>query len=98
MTFGEKLKELRENKGLSQREVGASIGVDAAFISKVEKGEKKVSRSHLPDLSNFLKIENEILETLWLADKLYQLIENEEYGHDALREAEAIYQTKKKKP
>jgi transcriptional regulator with XRE-family HTH domain len=99
MTFGEKLKELRESKNLSQREVGAAISVDAAFISKAEKGEKRISRDHLEKLSLFLGIDKDELETLWLANKLYQLVENEDLGHEALKvaEAEFLYHIKHKK-
>lgn len=91
MTFGEKIKALREFKDLSQREVGAVIKVDAAFISKVEKGEKRISRDHLDKLSAFLNVDKEELETLWLAEKLYQLVENEKLGHKALKVAEAEF-------
>lgn len=35
--LGEKLKELRESKGLLQRQVAAELDVDAAYISKMEK-------------------------------------------------------------
>lgn len=99
MTFGEKIKALRESKSLSQREVGAVIHVDAAFISKVEKGEKRIPRDHLDRLSAFLEVGKEELETLWLAEKLYQIVENEELGHEALKvaEAEFLYQSKLKK-
>jgi HTH-type transcriptional regulator, competence development regulator len=35
-TFGNILKELRRNKGISQRELADKIGVDFSYISKVE--------------------------------------------------------------
>ena len=33
--LGEKLKELRESKGLVQRQVAAALGVDTAYVSKM---------------------------------------------------------------
>lgn len=80
MTLGNKIKELRENKGLMQREVGSIINVDGAFISKIESGEKQISRHHLPTLSNYFSVNIEELETLWLTDKLYNIIKNEILG------------------
>ncbi|MDM1501203.1 helix-turn-helix transcriptional regulator [Myroides marinus] len=80
MTLGNKIKELREHKGLMQREVGSIINVDGAFISKIESGEKQISRHHLPTLSNYFSINIEELETLWLADKIYNIIKKEPLG------------------
>jgi transcriptional regulator with XRE-family HTH domain len=45
--LGEKLRELREAKGLVQRQVAADLEVDTAYISKMEHNEKPVSRNHL---------------------------------------------------
>ena len=53
MLLGQKLKELREKKGIMQREIGAIIGVDGALISKVENGEKPLKRDHLKKLAQF---------------------------------------------
>lgn len=36
--IGQKLKKLREEKGLSMREVAARIGIDHSYIGKIEKG------------------------------------------------------------
>ena len=36
--IGEKLKELRERKGLTMRDVAAKIDIDPSYISKIEKG------------------------------------------------------------
>ena len=70
--LGEKLKELREAKGLVQREIAAELGVDTAYVSKMESNEKPVSRIHLKKLAvMFGGITEEELLTLWLADKLY---------------------------
>lgn len=75
--LGEKLKELREAKGLVQRQVAAELEVDTAYISKMESNEKPVSRNHLKKLSRLLSIDEEELLTLWLADKVYDLVKDE---------------------
>ncbi len=86
--LGEKLKLLREIKGISQRELGGYIEVDAAFVSKVESGEKIISRKHLHTISQVLDIEEEDLQKLWLADKVYKIVEEEDFGQEALKLAE----------
>lgn len=86
--FGIKIKALREVKGISQRALGAYIEVDAAFISKVESGEKIMSRKHLPIISQVLDIEEAELLKLWLADKVYKIVEEEDFGQEVLKLAE----------
>ena len=96
--LGEKLKELREAKGLVQRQVAAELEVDTAYISKMESNEKPVSRSHLKKLAVLLGgITEEELLTLWLADKLYDIAKDEEVGLKAMEVAEEELKTKMKK-
>jgi HTH-type transcriptional regulator, competence development regulator len=78
--LGEKLKELREAKGLVQRQVAAELEVDTAYISKMESNEKPASRSHLKKLAVLLDISEEKLLILWLADKVYDLVKDEPVG------------------
>jgi transcriptional regulator with XRE-family HTH domain len=84
-TLGDRLRQLRDERNLMQREVGAAIEVDGAFISKVEKNEKPINRNHLGTLSKFFKVEEEELQTLWLTDKIRSMIKNEQLAPVALR-------------
>tara|TARA_R110002033_G_scaffold135194_1_gene174800 strand:- start:11660 stop:11965 length:306 start_codon:yes stop_codon:yes gene_type:complete len=85
ITLGDKLRQLRDEKNLMQREVGAVIEVDGAFISKVENNEKPINRKHLATLSKFFKVQEDELQTLWLADKIRLLIDNEPLGKKAIQ-------------
>lgn len=38
MHFGEKVRELRQAKKLTQRDLGATVGVEFSYISKIENG------------------------------------------------------------
>jgi HTH-type transcriptional regulator, competence development regulator len=78
--LGEKLKELREARGLVQRQVAAELELDTAYVSKMESNEKPVSRNHLKKLSILLGIGEEELLTLWLADKVYEIVRTEGEG------------------
>lgn len=82
--LGEKLKELREAKGLVQRQVAAELEVDTAYVSKMESNEKPVSRTHLKKLSELLGIDEEELLTIWLADKVYDMVKDENVALKAL--------------
>jgi transcriptional regulator with XRE-family HTH domain len=88
--LGEKLKALREAKGLVQRQVAAELEVDTAYISKMESNEKPVSRQHLKKLSLLLDIPEEELDTLWLADKLLDVVKDEPAGLKSLEVVQTL--------
>lgn len=82
--LGERLRELRESKGLLQRQVASTLDVDTAYVSKMESNDKPVSRHHLKVLSRMYGVnENELLP-LWLAQKILKGINTEKYAEDAL--------------
>ena len=39
MTFGEKVKELRERKSISQRQFAFALDITPTYMSKIERGE-----------------------------------------------------------
>lgn len=92
--FGEKLRELREAKGLLQRQVAAELDVDTAYVSKLEKNTKLIKRGSLKKLAALLNYpENELL-TLWLAHKLYKLVKDEAVASKALDAAQKAITSK----
>ena len=56
--FGVRLRELREKKGVSQREMAAAIGVSAAYLSALEHGRR--GTPSWPMLQKILGYFNEI--------------------------------------
>ena len=78
MIFGNKIKELRERRGLLQRQLAAILEIDTPMFSKIERGERKAKREHVKLLSKELLIsENELL-TIWLADKVLDILNEED--------------------
>lgn len=63
--FGTRLRELRENKGISQQKISALIGVKSGkqTISKWEKGQTEPSISELIRLCEVLDVSAEYLIT-----------------------------------
>jgi transcriptional regulator with XRE-family HTH domain len=94
---GQKLRELREAKGLVQRQVPAEPEVDTTNMSKLESNERSAIRQHLKKLSVLLSISKDELLTLWLADKLYDIAKEEEVGLKAIEAAEVELKTLKRK-
>ena len=85
MIFGKKIKELREEHGMVQRKLAAALDIDTPMYSKIERGERKAKRSHIPIMAKLLEIDEKELLTIWLADKVLDIVEGEEeVKHDAL--------------
>lgn len=88
MRFGEKIKALREEKELLQRQLAAYLEIDTPMYSKIERGERRAKKEQVVRLAKFLKVNKEELLTIWLADQVYEIIKNEETAEGALKVAE----------
>jgi len=83
-TFGETLRNLREGKGLLLRQIAAALEVDTAFVSKVERNERMLRKEQVQKVAILLEVpENELL-TIWLAEKVSDLVDEEPFAADAL--------------
>ena len=78
MIFGKKIKELREEHGMVQRKLAAALDIDTPMYSKIERGERKAKRCHIPIMARLLEIEEKELLTIWLADKVLDIVEGED--------------------
>ena len=76
--LGNKLKELREAKALSQRQLSIALDIDTATYCKIERGNRKAKREQIIILSDLLQIDNKELIRLWSADKIYEIIADED--------------------
>ncbi len=52
--IGKKIRELRENLGMSQEELAVAVGLTRPIISQIESGVRKVSADELPGFSHAL--------------------------------------------
>jgi len=56
MTVGEKIKQLRKDKGLQQKTVATDVGLDQSNYNKVENGRREPSVEVLQKLSVILEV------------------------------------------
>ena len=57
MTMGERIRYLRESKGMTQEELGEKIGVQKSAIRKYEKGEvQNIKRSNIKKLADIFGV------------------------------------------
>jgi len=76
--FGDKLKLLRGKCKIPQREVASILEIDTATYCKIENGDRRAKREQIPILADFFKIDKKELFQLWSADKIYEIIAEEE--------------------
>jgi transcriptional regulator with XRE-family HTH domain len=84
-SFGDKVRLLRERRGLLLRQLAAELDVDTAFLSKMERNEKKASRIQVEKLAKILSVEANGLLTIWLSDRLLDTLAREPLASKALR-------------
>lgn len=87
-TLGEKLRQIREQKELPLRKVSALLDIDVAILSKMERGERKLSKEVVLKLANIYKCNPEELLVLFLSEKIMYEIQDEDLGERALKVAE----------
>jgi len=75
--FGRKIRQIREQKNILLRQVAAFIDADTALLSKIERGERRVSKRQVVAIAKFLGANEEELLTLWMADKIESTIVEE---------------------
>lgn len=86
-TLGEKIREIRENQNLLLRQVAAYLEIDTALISKIERGERRLTREQVVKVAKYYKVSDEELLTLWLCDKVLDTVSNDPYALKGLKRA-----------
>lgn len=77
MLLGNKIKSLRDEQGILQRQVAAYLEIDTPMFSKIERGDRRAKRSQVPLLAKYFHIDEEELLTLWLADRILDAVDGE---------------------
>jgi len=84
-TLGQRVKELRRGRGITQRQLAAETGVDFTYLSKIENDrlEHTPSIRTLQDLARALEVDE--LELMELANKVPPVLEAIARDKEALR-------------
>jgi transcriptional regulator with XRE-family HTH domain len=57
ISFGQRVRELRKNRGLSQEAMAALAGVDRSYMGHIERGEKNITLTKIYQISDALGID-----------------------------------------
>ena len=77
MLLGNKIRSLRDEQGILQRQVAAYLEIDTPMFSRIERGDRRAKRSQVTKLAEYFHLEEKELLTLWLADRILDAIEGE---------------------
>lgn len=78
MLLGNKIRSLRDEQGILQRQVAAYLEIDTPMFSKIERGDRRAKRSQVIQMATYFKVDEKEMLTLWLADKILDALEDEE--------------------
>ena len=89
MLFGNKIRKLRDEQGVLQRQLAALLEIDTPMFSKIERGDRRAKREQVIKLAEYLHQDEKEMLTLWLADKILDAVSDEkELSHDAITVAQ----------
>ena len=84
MLFADRIRQLREQKQMPQRQLAAALEIDTATYCKIERGDRKAKREQVITIANVLQANEKELLTLWLADQVYSVLKYEQNVNEVL--------------
>jgi predicted nucleotidyltransferase len=97
-TLGEKLRNLRLEKKMPLRKVASQIDIDVAILSKMERGERKLTRPVVEKLASLYQHDLDELIVLYLSEKVLYELGDEKLALPAIQAAEEQVQYKLRQP
>lgn len=88
-TFGEHLRVLRENSGLTLKEVATQIEIDISLLAKIERNERQPTKTSIKKISEFFKVDEKELLNEFLSDQIAYKILEEDADLNILKVAES---------
>ncbi len=96
--IGDKLRKLREENKMPLRKVAALLDIDVSILSKMERGERPLSKEVVQKLAKMYKHDEDELTVLYLSQKIINEVGEEDLALRAMQVAEEqiAYNTFKK--
>ena len=90
MLLGQKIKELRLENGVLQRQLASLLEIDTPMFSKIERGDRRAKRTQVIQIAKYFNVDERELLTLWVADKVLDAVDDEnELRSDAIKVAQS---------
>ena len=77
-SFGEHLRTLRENAGLTLKSVAEQIGIDTSLLAKIERNERQPTKQIIKEVAAYFKVNEKELQNNFLSDQIaYKILDQE---------------------
>lgn len=87
-TFGEHIRELRENAGLTLKVVAGQLNIDTSLLGKIERNERNPSKNVIKKLAEIFGEDEDFLVSEHLSDQIAFKVLNEDSDTEVLKVAE----------
>ena len=87
-SFGEHLRKLREDAGLTLKYVSDQISMDTSLLAKIERNERQPTKQIIKQVADFFKVDEKELQNDFLSDQIAYKILDEEADLSILKVAE----------
>jgi transcriptional regulator with XRE-family HTH domain len=84
-SFGEYLRNRREQLGLPLRKVAAELDIDTSILSKIERSERVASKEMLPTLAKTLEIQDKEIQIEFIQSTVLSELGDLEFLADGLK-------------
>lgn len=86
--IGNLIRTLREKEGYPLRKVAAFLDIDQAILSKIERGQRKLTKKQVIKLADFFNYNEKEMLIAFLSDRILYEIGDDAYAKEALKVAE----------
>jgi transcriptional regulator with XRE-family HTH domain len=87
-SFGEQLRYLREEAGLTLKFVSEKISIDTSLLAKIERNERQPTKQIIRQVADFFKVNEIELQNDYLSDVIAHKILEEKADLSILKVAE----------
>ncbi len=87
-SFGEHLRALREDAGLTLKFVSDQIGIDTSLLAKIERSQRQPTKHMIKQVAEYFKADEKELQSDFLSDQIAYKILDEEADLSILKVAE----------
>jgi transcriptional regulator with XRE-family HTH domain len=84
-SFGEYLRNRREQLGLPLRKVAAELDIDTSILSKIERSERLATKEMLPTLAKTLNIQEKEMQIEFIQSTVLSELGDLEFLTDGLK-------------
>lgn len=88
-TFGNYIRDLREQSNLTLKEVASEISIDPSLLAKIERSERQPTKEFIERIATFFKVESKQLKMEFLSNVIAHKILDENADIATLKVAES---------